>query len=356
MADAKPKQVGFLGAGGERVPVRSDDEDKAEDNSEDARAEESLEEDESLDSRSSVDWDRRRMLCDALDIEGLPVFNVHDREPETLQEARALIDHIKEKYGFVEPDRGNLDDPSINWRGGRKPDYTIANLQYFLGKTKNHKEGSLEMIVENMVKKWEMEATHKLFHEWETVNHANYTVQANGGKEFMADEACWVGNYNWLLDTVNKDYYDNSKETFESSHGRFRYAFIEGFPWEVLEVFSGPPRVAFSWRHWAVFSGEYMGNKGHGQTVTMTGFGVILLEDMKVSKIEIFYKPDDFFEVLLGKREVQELGDTGAAHGKSLILKAAKKKEGGCPFAHSTDSEDEDKKGSDAGGEGKTEP
>lgn len=356
-AEGEHLRVSFLSEEGERVLARVDPPiEQTEEGSENARVEEESLGNESEESTLSIDRVRRNALCEALGIEGLPVFNVHDRDPETLEEAKALTDYIKEKYGFVEPDRGNLDDPSINWRGGRKPDYTIANLQYFLGKTKNHKSGSLEMIVENMVKKWEMEATHKLFHEWETVNHSKYTVQANGGKEFTADEACWIGNYNWLLDAVNKDYYDNSKETFESSHGRFRYAFVEGFPWEVLEVFSGPPVVAFSWRHWAVFSGEYQGNKGDGQTVTMTGFGTILLENMKVSKIDIYYKPDEFFEVLLGKRKVQELGETGAAHGCPLILKMASKSAGRCPFSHSTsESEEEIEKGVSAEGEDKTE-
>jgi hypothetical protein len=35
--------------------------------------------------------------------------------------------------------------------------------------------------------------------------------------------------------------------------------------WQVLEAFSGPPKVVFSWRHWATFTGEYKGNKGQGQ-------------------------------------------------------------------------------------------
>lgn len=357
MADDKPNRVSFLDEGGERIPARAidhpTDDDDDDDESENARADGSSLGEQSEESELSADRDRRSELCEALGIQGLPVFNIHDRDPETLEEARALTDYIKEKYGFVEPDRGNLNDPSINWRGGRQPDYTIADLQYFLGKTKNHKPGSLELIVENMVKKWEMEATHKLFHSWETVNHSTYSVQANGGKEFTAEEACWVGNYNWLLDAVNKEYYDSSKETFESSHGRFRYAFEEGFPWEVLEVFSGPPMVAFSWRHWAVFSGEYQGHKGHGQTVTMTGFGTIFLEDMKISKLDIYYKPDEFFEVLLGKREVQELGETGAAHGCPLILKTAKESGGKCPFFRSGDAEGEDEKGGSADVDGK---
>ena len=40
-------------------------------------------------------------------------------------------------------------------------------------------------------------------------------------------------------------------------HGSFA-----AFPWEVLEVFTGPPVVAFTWRHWGHFTGEYKGNKG----------------------------------------------------------------------------------------------
>eukprot|EP00435_Cladocopium_sp_Y103_P058088 s682_g20.t1 len=45
----------------------------------------------------------------------------------------------------------------IEWRFGGKPDYALANLKYLQGKTKNHAAGSLELIVENLVKTWEME-------------------------------------------------------------------------------------------------------------------------------------------------------------------------------------------------------
>jgi hypothetical protein len=38
-----------------------------------------------------------------------------------------------------------------------------------------------------------------------------------------------------------------------SSHDAFHDAFA-AFPWEVLDVFSGPPKVAFTWRHWAEFT------------------------------------------------------------------------------------------------------
>merc|ERR1712226_1612358 len=160
------------------------------------------------------------------------------------------LEALKEKYNFDEPDRGNLDDPDIKWRHG-KPVYTKANLAYLNGKSKNHAAGSLERLVENLVKTWEMEASHKVdFLQWDTVDHQEYKVSANGGQIFYGEDAKERGNYNTLLMGVDKELYDSSKETFGSSHDIFRGTFKDGFPWEVLQVFSAPPKVVFSWRHW----------------------------------------------------------------------------------------------------------
>ncbi len=175
------------------------------------------------------------------------------------------------------------------------------------------------MAVENLVKTWEMEATHKEFYQWTTVDKDNYQVQANGGKIFSAEEASWVGNYNWLLSACEKDMYDASKETFESSHGKFRYAFPEGFPWEVLEVLAGPPKVVFTWRHWAVFSGEYCGHRGSGETVTMTGIGMAEMSDeMKIQKLEIYFDPNGFMETLTGKKDCVDGKERGIAFGDPI--------------------------------------
>ena len=40
---------------------------------------------------------------------------------------RAEIENLKKEYGFQEPERGDLDDPSIRWRTG-KPDYTKVRM------------------------------------------------------------------------------------------------------------------------------------------------------------------------------------------------------------------------------------
>lgn len=65
------------------------------------------------------------------------------------------------KYDFTIPDRElkELETTDVTWRDG-KPDYRGVDLAYFKGKSKNHPVGSLEITVENLVKKWEMEVTH----------------------------------------------------------------------------------------------------------------------------------------------------------------------------------------------------
>ena len=59
------------------------------------------------------------------------------------------------------PVRDYMDDKSIHWRTV-KPDFELLNAKYMKEKTNNHAVGSLEKKVENIVKTWEMESTHKI--------------------------------------------------------------------------------------------------------------------------------------------------------------------------------------------------
>eukprot|EP00965_Chrysotila_dentata_P057699 1913237-Pleurochrysis_carterae.AAC.5 len=89
-----------------------------------------------------------------------------------------------------EPQRAFLEPESATWRFGAPPDYTLANYAYLTGKTKNHTEGSLELIVENLVKTWEMERSHKLdpaTHK--SVDQEAFAISANGGKVYNNVEA-----------------------------------------------------------------------------------------------------------------------------------------------------------------------
>lgn len=51
------------------------------------------------------------------------------------------------------------------------------------------------------------------------------------------EEALSAGNYTVLMQ--NQPLYDAKNHTFDTSHVLFRTAFKDGFPWELLEVFSG---------------------------------------------------------------------------------------------------------------------
>ncbi|XP_038047095.1 pathogen-related protein-like [Patiria miniata] len=225
------------------------------------------------------------------------------------------LKELADKHGFLRPDRGDLDNPPAQWREG-KPDYRKADLLYFKGKTMNHKPGSLELIVENLVKKWEMEGSHLPdYMTWTTINKEKYRVQANGQKVFSGKESSTIGNYNWLLSTASKELYDSEQHTFESSHSVFRGAFPDGFAWEVLQVFSGPPKVAFSWRHWSNFSGEYKGRVGEGQVVEMHGFAIATVdEQLLIGQLEVYYKPDEFLKAMEGKIPISDVSS-----GKEIL-------------------------------------
>ena len=103
-------------------------------------------------------------------------------------------------------------------------------------------------------------------------------LSANCGKKFNNVEANKAGNYNALLETANKDLYNCDKMSWEDSHHLFHDSFA-AFPWEVVKVFSGPPVVAFSWRHWGHFTGTYKGNKGEGQLIHLPGYCIATVND-----------------------------------------------------------------------------
>lgn len=69
--------------------------------------------------------------------------------------ARKELDDLIRSKGEVEPDRGDLGDTTIEWRT-KKPNYNLANLAFMMGKCKTHAKSSLEMIVQNAVKTWEI--------------------------------------------------------------------------------------------------------------------------------------------------------------------------------------------------------
>ena len=63
---------------------------------------------------------------------------------EPLEIVQQKLDDLKTNFELREPDRGDLDNPEIEWRE-KKPDYTRANYEYLKGKTQNHSAGTLKI-------------------------------------------------------------------------------------------------------------------------------------------------------------------------------------------------------------------
>lgn len=221
---------------------------------------------------------------------------------EQIEEARKELVQLKSQTGMKEPMRGFMNEPNTKWRFGGPPDYTLANLYYLKGKTMDHPEGSLEQVVENLVKTWEFERSHKLdCQQHKSINPDKFLIGANGWKMYNNVEANQVGNYNVLCDGVKPELWAPN-QTWDDTHHAFKDAFA-AFPWEVLKVFSGPPLVTFSWRHWANFTGTYKGNKGKGEIVNMYGFATATVSpDLKLETVQLYFDATEFLEVMEGKK------------------------------------------------------
>ncbi|KAF4816449.1 Pathogen-related protein [Colletotrichum tropicale] len=162
-------------------------------------------------------------------------------------------------------------DEGVQWRYGRAPDYTKTRRVWREGKKMNHAAGSLPELVENLVKNWEVEASFKTrLQDWRTVDHEKYTFSVNGGAAQSGEHMLKVGTYNAVISP--NEYYSPDYSDFASSHKTFK-RMMPTFAWEVLEVYSGPPVVAFKWRHWGVMKNDYVGFNNKGEKVTAKAHG-----------------------------------------------------------------------------------
>ncbi|KAK2178318.1 hypothetical protein NP493_548g02043 [Ridgeia piscesae] len=194
------------------------------------------------------------------------------------------------------PVRSFMDDPNIKWRT-KKPDFTIVDQKYLKEKIRSHKEGSLGKIVENLVKSWECESSHKVdAKDWGTVDHENFAITVNGGRKLNLKSNIAMGNYLMFLE--DSPLYDTTKVTNEEAQDSFKECFPGGFAWEVLDVFSGPPTIAFTWRHWADYEGKFHGFEPTKERIEVIGSAVATVNaDMKISTFDIYYDPSP----MLGK-------------------------------------------------------
>lgn len=107
------------------------------------------------------------------------------------------------------------------------------------------------------MKNWEVEASFKKrLEDWRTIDRDNYSFSMNGGCPQLAEHMLKVGTYNAIIEP--NEYYDPNNCDFASSHAIFKNM-MPTFAWEVVEVYSGPPKVAFKWRHWGTMTNDYVG-------------------------------------------------------------------------------------------------
>ncbi|KAI6711655.1 hypothetical protein PZA11_003003 [Diplocarpon coronariae] len=233
-----------------------------------------------------------------------------------------------------------LKDGSARWRYGTAPDYSNTRKVYEMTKTMSHEAASLPNLVENLVKNWEVEASFKPhIEDWRTIDRPNYTFSINGGPAQTAEHMLKVGTYNAII--PSNEFYSPEKSDFASSHKTFK-RMMPTFAWEVLEVYSGPPVVAFKWRHWGTMKSDYIGINDKGEKVTVKAHGgVINIQGITIAKVdaavrlqsvETWFDPMEMFRQIAPKGDVtrtnftpvrgeeittQLHGDETAAHEKA---------------------------------------
>jgi hypothetical protein len=200
----------------------------------------------------------------------------------------------------------------VEWRYGTKPDYTRSLENLATESICNHPEGSLEAIVQNLVRTFEMEVSFKSNpSQWLSVVNDKFRASTNGGKNYTADELGASGTYNAFMS--DSEHYKASEETFESSAKLFHTSFPKGFPWEVLEVYSGPPNVTFKWRHWGHFNGPYKNFAPTEETIEVIGMSLArVTDDLKVISLEHYFDNNVFLQKLTAG------GKSGIATPKKL--------------------------------------
>ncbi|PPS43872.1 ester cyclase [Chroococcidiopsis sp. TS-821] len=204
---------------------------------------------------------------------------------------------------------------NVEWRYGEPPDYSRNNAALKEQSQYNHIEGSLEAIVQNLVRTFEMEASFKTNpQQWLSIVADKFRMRTNTQPEYTAEDIVAAGTYNLFLG--ESEHYSAKAEDFESSGKIFHEAFPNGFLWEVIEVLAGPPNVTFKWRHWGTFSGSYKGYEPTGEVVEVVGISVArVTDDLKIESLEHYFDTNSF----LGKL---------TSGGKAIA--------NGCPFHQQT--------------------
>jgi len=138
----------------------------------------------------------------------------------------------------------------------------------------NHQAGSLPDLVEKLVKNWEVEASFKTdLADWRTIDRSKFHFVVNGGPPQSGEHMLEIGTYNAIIES--NEFYCPMHSDFDKSHKTFK-RMMPTFAWEVLEVYSGPPTVAFRWRHWGVMKEDYTGYNKYGNRAPLRARGIVV--------------------------------------------------------------------------------
>nr|XP_043635403.1 pathogen-related protein-like isoform X2 [Erigeron canadensis] len=174
-------------------------------------------------------------------------------------------------------------EKNTTWKYGTPPNFDAANKLFEEGRTKIWPIGSLEEQVQNLVKTWEMEMFHKMKPEdFKSVDVTKLTLSVNGRKPLTQhDVAKMGGGYNMFLQTSFPEelrLYNPEEESVDTAHKIFTTTFPRGFVLEVLEVYSGPPIIAYKFRHWGYMDGPFKGHKPTNELVELFGVSILKVE------------------------------------------------------------------------------
>ncbi|EYU17420.1 hypothetical protein ABFS82_03G089100 [Erythranthe guttata] len=209
---------------------------------------------------------------------------------------------------------------NTKWLSG-VPNYDVVNKLFEEGRTHVWEAGSLEEYVQSLVKTWEFELVQKADpNDYKTVV-PNFILGINGKKYFTLEQIGKIGgSYNVFLQTSlppSLRFYNPDEETYNSSQTVFKQVFPRGFAFEILQVFSGPPVIAFKFRHWGYFEGSYKEYAPTGELIEFFGTAIYTLnEECKVTNVEFFF---DRGELLAGLLKGKTSDEAAALSG-------------GCPF------------------------
>ncbi|KAF1319988.1 hypothetical protein FI667_g12733, partial [Globisporangium splendens] len=212
--------------------------------------------------------------------------------------AKQQVEELSAK-GYKRPTRsgmGSINSSTnqvVKWRYG-PPEYVLSDLEYMQHKLREHESTPLESYVEASCQTFLMEATHKaVYNDWVSVRHECFYLQVNDGGRILGHAIQENDMFGLLF--VNDD---NMGNDVKDPRAILAEAFTDGFPMEVLNVFTQPPQCHFSWRHWGPFSGRYNGVKGDGSLIEIRGFGQMQIDSNRMLNLRLFFKPKELFDEL----------------------------------------------------------